>query len=120
MCIRDRDVLRQLPARQRVGGRAEVARPRCRAPSALHAYADRRAECQRTARVFRLQQRARVFRHAPALVDKLLDSSWLMKAATSGSITTDPGSLGELTISMLKGEDGFQRREFDKLMEWLV
>ena len=67
-----------------------------------------------------LQQHARVFRHAPALVDKLLDSSWLMKAATSGSITTDPGSLGELTISMLKGEDGFQRREFDKLMEWLV
>ncbi len=67
-----------------------------------------------------LQQHARVFRHAPALVDKLLDSAWLMKAATSGSITTDPRSLGELTISMLRGENGFQRKEFDKLLQWLV
>jgi glycosyltransferase involved in cell wall biosynthesis len=67
-----------------------------------------------------LQQHAPVFRHAPALVDKLLDSSWLMKAATSGSIATNPRSLGELTISMLKGENGFQRKEFDKLLQWLV
>ena len=66
-----------------------------------------------------LQQRSPVFRHLPSLVDKLLDAPWLIKAATSGSISTDPRALGELTISMLKGEDGFQRKEFGKLLDWL-
>jgi hypothetical protein len=27
--------------------------------------------------------------------------------------------LGELTVSMLKGEDGFQQKEVSKLVEWL-
>ena len=67
-----------------------------------------------------LQQHAGFFRRAPALLDKLLDSSWLIKAVTSGSFSTDPRSLGELTVSTLKGEDGFQRKEFDKLLQWLV
>lgn len=67
-----------------------------------------------------LQQHARFFRWAPAFLDTLLDSSWLIKAATSGSFSTDPRSLGELTVSTLKGEDGFQRKEFDKLLQWLT
>ena len=67
-----------------------------------------------------LQQHAGFFRWAPRLLDTLLDSPWLLRAAASGSISTDPRSLGELTISMLKGEAGFQRKEFDKLLEWLV
>ena len=66
-----------------------------------------------------LQQKAPVFRWAPRIFDKLLDAPWLVKAASSGSISTDPRSLGELTISMLKGEDGFQRKEFEKMLEWL-
>jgi glycosyltransferase involved in cell wall biosynthesis len=66
-----------------------------------------------------LQQRVDFFRRAPRLLDKLLDSPWLIKAATSGSISTNPRSLGEMTISMLKGEDGFQRKEFGKMLEWL-
>ena len=67
-----------------------------------------------------LQQRSAMFRKLPRLVDRLLDSPRLIRAAASGSISTDPQSLGELTISMLKGEDGFQRREFEKLLEWLA
>ena len=67
-----------------------------------------------------LQQRARFFRWAPRVLDRLLDAPWLITAASSGSISTDPRSLGELTISMLKGEEGFQRKEFEKLLEWLV
>jgi glycosyltransferase involved in cell wall biosynthesis len=67
-----------------------------------------------------LQQKARFFRWAPRMVDRLLDAPWLIKAASSGSISTDPRSLGELTISMLKGEDGFQRKEFEKMVEWLA
>jgi len=67
-----------------------------------------------------LQQRAGFFRWTPRIFDKLLDAPWLITAASSGSISTDPRSLGELTISMLKGEDGFQRKEFDKMLEWLA
>jgi len=67
-----------------------------------------------------LQQKVRFFRRAPRAFDRLFDAPWLIKAASSGSISTDPRSLGELTISMLKGEDGFQRKEFDKMLEWLV
>jgi len=67
-----------------------------------------------------LQQRAGFFRHAPRVFDRLLDSPWLIKAASSGSISTDPRSLGELTVSMLKGEDGYQRKEFEKMLEWLA
>jgi glycosyltransferase involved in cell wall biosynthesis len=67
-----------------------------------------------------LQQRAPMFRRLPAFAERLLDSPWLIRAATSGSVSTDPGSLGEMTVSMLKGEDGHQRREFEKLVEWLI
>jgi glycosyltransferase involved in cell wall biosynthesis len=67
-----------------------------------------------------LQQHVGFFRRTPALLDKLLDSVWLIKAATSGSFSTDPRSLGELTVSTLKGEDGFQKKEFDKLLQWLT
>ena len=51
-----------------------------------------------------LQQHAPFLRRAPRILDKLLDAPWLIKAASSGAISTDPRSLGELTISMLKGE----------------
>lgn len=67
-----------------------------------------------------LQQRAGFFRSAPRFVDKLLDAPWLINAASSGSLSTDPRSLGELTISMLRGEHGYQRKEFAKLLEWLA
>jgi glycosyltransferase involved in cell wall biosynthesis len=67
-----------------------------------------------------LQQRVDFFRRSPRILDKLLDAPWLIKAASSGSISTDPRALGEMTISMLKGEDGHQRREFEKMLEWLV
>jgi glycosyltransferase involved in cell wall biosynthesis len=67
-----------------------------------------------------LQQQSAVFRKLPRLLDRLLDSPRLIRAAASGSISTDPRSLGELTISMLKGEEGFQRKEFEKLLEWLA
>ena len=67
-----------------------------------------------------LQQKAGFFRKAPRIVDDLLDAPWLIKAASSGSISTDPRSLGEMTISMLKGQDGFQRKEFEKMLEWLT
>ena len=34
-------------------------------------------------------------------------------------VSNDPKMLGELTLSMLEGESGVLRREFEKLLEWI-
>ena len=66
-----------------------------------------------------LEQHSALFRKTPAWMDKLWDSSFAIKLATNRSISVDPKQLGELTISMLKGELGHQRKEVDKLVDWL-
>lgn len=67
-----------------------------------------------------LQQHYPVFRKLPAFLDKLWDSKWALKLATSKSIPIDPKFLGEMTVSMLRGENGFQAKEIRKLTDWLV
>lgn len=66
-----------------------------------------------------LQQHVPIFRKTPAFLDRLWDSPWALKAATSRSISTDPKMLGELTVSMLKAEHGPLRKEVRKLTDWL-
>jgi glycosyltransferase involved in cell wall biosynthesis len=66
-----------------------------------------------------LEQHSAIFRHTPRFLDKLWDSSWALRLATKRSIKVDPKSLGEMTVSMLKGTQGFQAKEIDKLLEWL-
>src|ERR687884_43583 len=66
-----------------------------------------------------LEQQSALFRRTPRLLDRLWDSRLALKLATRGSIATDPKVLGELTVSMLKGEEGNQRKEFEKMLDWL-
>ncbi|HJR59705.1 MAG TPA: glycosyltransferase family 4 protein [Vicinamibacterales bacterium] len=66
-----------------------------------------------------LEQHSALFRHTPRFVDRLWDSSWALRLATKRSISVDPKSLGEMTVSMLRGERGFQAKEIEKLLEWL-
>ena len=66
-----------------------------------------------------LEQHSALFRHTPRMLDRLWDSKLALKLATRGSIQTSPAMLGELTVSMLRGEDGNQRKEFEKMLEWL-
>ena len=67
-----------------------------------------------------LQQHLPFFRKTPRFVDRLLDSPRVIRAFASRSLSTDPGLLGDLTISMLQGERGVLRKEFEKLLEWLA
>jgi glycosyltransferase involved in cell wall biosynthesis len=67
-----------------------------------------------------LEQHAALFRYTPRLLDRLWDSDWALRLATSRQIKVDPKNLGELTVSMLRGERGFQRKEIRKLLDWLV
>ena len=66
-----------------------------------------------------LQQYSSIFRHTPRFLDRLWDSPWIINAFASRSISTDPALLGDMTISMLEGERGLLKKEFDKLLEFL-
>jgi glycosyltransferase involved in cell wall biosynthesis len=66
-----------------------------------------------------LQQYSPLFRRTPKWIDRLWDSTAALRLATRGSISTDPKLLGEMTVSMLRGEDGNQRKEFAKMVDWL-
>src|SRR5689334_6122612 len=66
-----------------------------------------------------LEQYAPFFRKTPAWLDRLWDSKAVLSLASRKSISTNPKMLGEMTVSVLKGEDGFQRKEIHKLIDWL-
>ena len=66
-----------------------------------------------------LEQYVPVFRKTPKWLDRLWDSKTVLSLASRRSISTNPKMLGEMTVSVLKGEDGFQRKEIDKLIDWL-
>jgi glycosyltransferase involved in cell wall biosynthesis len=67
-----------------------------------------------------LQQNSALFRHTPEFLDRLLfDNTWALRKASRRSIGVDPKFLGEMTVSMLKGEHGPIAKEFRKLARWL-
>jgi glycosyltransferase involved in cell wall biosynthesis len=67
-----------------------------------------------------LQQYSSIFRKTPRFLDRLWDAPWVINAFASRSLSTDPKLLGDLTISMLEGDRGVLRKEFDKLLEWIA
>jgi len=66
-----------------------------------------------------LEQYVPLFRKSPRWLDRLWDSTPMLQLASRRSISTSPKMLGELTVSMLKGEEGFQHKEISKLLDWL-
>jgi glycosyltransferase involved in cell wall biosynthesis len=66
-----------------------------------------------------LQQHSAFFRKTPRLLDRLWDSPGVIGAFASRAISTDARMLGDLTISMLEGESGLLRKEFEKLDAWI-
>ena len=67
-----------------------------------------------------LQQKFKLFRRLPGFLDHWLDQPWLIKLLASGRVSTDASRLGELTVSMLRGETGRQSKEVDRLVDWLA
>ena len=67
-----------------------------------------------------LQHYMPFFRKSPKFLDRILDAPWIINAFASRSISTDPAMLGGMTISMLEGDQGVLRKEFDKLLEWIA
>jgi glycosyltransferase involved in cell wall biosynthesis len=65
-----------------------------------------------------LQQHSSIFRKLPRMLDRLWDSPRVINALAGRGVSADARFLGEMTISMLQGESGVLRKEFDKLVDW--
>jgi glycosyltransferase involved in cell wall biosynthesis len=66
-----------------------------------------------------LEQHSALFRKTPWFLDRLWDSKWALGLASRRSIPIDARFLGEMTVSMLRGEGGRQQKEIRKLTAWL-
>ncbi|MHC4244820.1 MAG: glycosyltransferase family 4 protein [Planctomycetota bacterium] len=66
-----------------------------------------------------LQQKSSFFQKTPRWFDKLLDSPKLLRWVGRKAGMTSARDLGETTTSMLRGEQGRQIKELDRLVEWL-
>lgn len=66
-----------------------------------------------------LQQKSALFRKTPRWFDRLLDSPKLLGWVARRASMTNAKELGESTISMLRGEEGRQIKELNRLIEWL-
>ena len=60
-----------------------------------------------------------IWRFVPKGIRKLLDSRKLLKSIGRKVSKTNPVEVGALTVSMLQGEHGTQRRELQELTDWL-
>jgi glycosyltransferase involved in cell wall biosynthesis len=67
-----------------------------------------------------LQQKSALFRRTPRWIDRLLDSPRLLRWAARRAAMTKARDLGEPTLSMIRGEEGRQRKELERLIAWLA
>ena len=67
-----------------------------------------------------LEQKSKLFRKLPRFLTSWLDRPGIIKRLTArNSIEVEAGQLGELTLSMLRGENGNQRREVKRCIAWV-
>jgi glycosyltransferase involved in cell wall biosynthesis len=66
-----------------------------------------------------LEQHIPLFRHTPRLIDRMLNAPSLLRWAGRFAAKTRAEDLGDLTVSMLRGEHGYQAKEVTKLIDWL-
>ncbi|MCY2937406.1 MAG: glycosyltransferase family 4 protein [Planctomycetota bacterium] len=67
-----------------------------------------------------LQDKFSLFRHTPRFLDRLLDSRWLLRLAGKQAGNTRYEDLAGLTLSLLNGANGHQKKEVHRLVDWLV
>lgn len=67
-----------------------------------------------------LRHHVPLLRGAPAWLDRMLDAPWMLKLAAAREGSTNAAQLGPMALEMLEGRRGFQKKEFERLVEWLV
>lgn len=66
-----------------------------------------------------LEQKSTFFRHLPRFLTRALDARWLLEGVGRYAAKTRAADVAELTVSILRGEDGNQEAELDRLVEGL-
>lgn len=66
-----------------------------------------------------LQQYVPLFRYLPRWLDRWLDQPWLLRWVASGGVKTDYSQLAGLAISVLRGTEGNQKKEVQRLVDWI-
>ena len=66
-----------------------------------------------------LEQKSNLFQHAPRWFRRLLASRKLLAKVAGRAASTRAAEVGEMLISMLRGEEGRQARELEELIAWL-
>ena len=66
-----------------------------------------------------LQQKCAFFRKTPRWIDRIFDNEKLLGWAAGRFQMVDAQALGQTTVSMLKGQDGCQFKELERLISWL-
>ncbi|MCE9530792.1 MAG: glycosyltransferase family 4 protein [Planctomycetes bacterium] len=66
-----------------------------------------------------LEQKSWLFRHTPWILDRILNFPRLLRWVSRFAVRTQAQQLGALTVSMLRGHDGKQRKEIAKLLSFL-
>ena len=66
-----------------------------------------------------LEQQSSLYRNAPRWLHKLVGSDSILNWAANRVGKTRAEEVGELTVSMLNGEEGNQARELEELIDWL-
>ncbi|MFZ5939199.1 MAG: glycosyltransferase family 4 protein [Bacteroidota bacterium] len=67
-----------------------------------------------------LKQVFPLFRKAPAWFDKMLNSKPILKLAAGFAGSTRAKGLEEMTVSMLLGEQGQQKEELERMIDWIA
>ncbi len=67
-----------------------------------------------------LKQLFPIFRKAPAWFDRALNSKPMLKLASKFAGSTRAKGLEEMTVSMLLGEEGQQKDELERMVDWIV
>lgn len=67
-----------------------------------------------------LKEKSPLYRNAPSWVEQLFDSGPMLRLAAKMSGSTKASGMEEMTLSMLRGEDGNQATELDRLVQYLA
>lgn len=66
-----------------------------------------------------LEQKSSFFQRMPGFLHRLLASRRLLRWAAGRTASTRAAEVGDMLLSMLRGEEGRQARELDELVVWL-
>ena len=66
-----------------------------------------------------LREKSRIFRAMPRWLDRALSARWLLKLLAGRAAKTGGPAVAQMTLSMLRGEEGNQSSEIEALIAWL-